>query len=96
MIHRNYPTPYTPQEVQAVWEKGKKPSFFWAFFYSAKDWRVDACGSWICRSDYKDKKSPYGWVVDNIRPKTRGGSDAMNNLQPLQWRNNLHKKEKYL
>lgn len=86
---------YTDKEIQAVWRKGKKPSFFWSFFYSANQWRTDICGSWICRSDYGRRDSEYGWEIDHIRPKSKDGSNLMRNLQPLHWRNNLRKGDKY-
>ncbi len=39
--------------------------------------------------------SLYGWEIDHVVPKSIGGSDDLNNLQPLQWQNNRHKGDDY-
>lgn len=71
--------------INAVWQKarvvaGNDPNVF----------RKDTCGMWIKRSSYGDT-SQYGWEIDHKQPVSRGGSDALNNLQPLHWENNRHK-----
>jgi len=74
--------------VQAVWEKGIiDPN-------QNKDvYRKDACGNWILRSAYGDTNSNYGWEIDHIFPKSKGGTDDLGNLQPLQWAENRHKSD---
>ena len=37
------------------------------------------------------QRTKCGWVVDHIRPVSRGGTDQLGNLQPLHWRNNRGK-----
>lgn len=54
-------------------------------------WRKDAYGSIILFEAYGNTESPFGWEIDHIVPKAEGGSDDINNLQPLQWENNRRK-----
>ena len=69
--------------VQAVWEKGhirpgQDPDVI----------RVDDYGNAMLRKQYGNRKSEYGWEVDHIVRAEDGGSDALTNLRPLQWRAN--------
>lgn len=71
--------------VIAVWRKGNVVPG-----YDPNVTRKDKCGAWIRYSEYGNRKSQYGWEIDHINPN---GSDALSNLQPLQWENNVDKSD---
>lgn len=71
--------------IQAVWNKGEIVSNF-----DPSEYRKDKCGALIVRSEYGDRDSKNGWEIDHIDPN---GSDNLDNLQPLQWENNVAKSD---
>lgn len=74
---------YTEDVIWQVWAK--------AAVIGANDptlWRKDEYGAWIFRSDYENKDSEYGWVIDYIKEALRD-TDAITNLRPLHWLNSL-------
>lgn len=46
-------------------------------------WRKDDHGFVMSYADHGNYQSPYGWVMHHVVPKTRGGTDALFNLQPV-------------
>ncbi|OQW57954.1 MAG: hypothetical protein A4S17_04015 [Proteobacteria bacterium HN_bin10] len=56
--------------------------------------RKDVCGNWM-RYDQHGKEGEYGWEIDHILPRARGGTTVIANLQPLWWRNNRSKGDTY-
>lgn len=62
--------------------------------YDSSIWRRDTCGHAIKYSDH-GKTTEYGWEIDHIYPKEKGGSDSLSNLQALYWETNRRKSDKY-
>lgn len=79
--------PFDEITIKAVWEKAQKEFGF--YFY-----RKDACATIISRHDY-GKRTKYGWEIDHIIPVAKGGTDDLENLQPLHWENNVAKGDDY-
>lgn len=78
-----------PEEViQKVWDKATG-----VIGYDPKVWRKDACGAWICRHDYGNRTSLYGWEIDHLRAPSDGGTNHPSNLRALHWENYVAKQE---
>jgi len=75
---------FSAEVVEQVWKK--------ATYVSAENekngFRKDQCGAWIQRNKYGNRNSTYGCEIDHITPVSRGGTDSVSNLRPLQWENN--------
>ena len=75
--------------IDKVWERGKK-----ILFRDPTMYRRDIVGNVIYRRAY-GKESPMGWEIDHKKPVSKGGTDHLNNLQPLQSAANAEKGDQY-
>lgn len=77
-----------PEIIRKVWGKGKVISG-----NDPGEWRKDECGAWIGWDYYGNRNSQYGWEIDHIKPESMNGTGDISNLRPLQWENNLSKRD---
>jgi hypothetical protein len=72
-----------------VWEKGRVVAT-----HNKDVHRQDICGKWM-QYDQHGKEGDYGWEIDHVVPRAKGGKTEIANLQPLHWGNNRQKSDKY-
>ena len=82
-------TKYSKERLDQIWNKGetirgKDPDLY----------RMDKFGNTMYRHSY-GKMSGMGWNVDHSKPQSQGGTDHLNNLQPMNSRANSAKGDKY-
>lgn len=80
---------YSDERLDQIWDKGqtikgKNPDLY----------RKDKYGNEMYRYSY-GKTSAMGWNVDHSKPQALGGTDHLNNLQPMNSRVNSSKGKQY-
>ena len=80
----------TPEAIQRIWEKG-----IIVDGYNASLYRQDFAGAWISREAYGDTDNILGWEIDHVYPDELGGGNHIENLRPMNWRNNRSKGTDY-
>jgi hypothetical protein len=80
---------FTDDVVEAVWKKGRPDPP-----HPLAAHRRDVCGAPMQRYSYGTEILD-GWEIDHVKPVSAGGTDDLDNLQPLQWENNRHKADNW-
>lgn len=80
----------TTEVRDVAWEKAKKVKG-----YDASLFRKDACGAWIRKDLFGDTANMYGWGVDLVFPRVRGGKPVGENVRALNSRNLASKGRDY-
>ena len=81
--------PFGKDTVDKVWAKGQR-----ILLRDPDLYRRDCLGNVIYRYAY-GKEGPQSWEIDHRKPVALGGSDHLNNLQPLQSAANAAKGDTY-
>ncbi|MFH1897545.1 MAG: HNH endonuclease signature motif containing protein [Candidatus Desantisbacteria bacterium] len=77
------------KQIDEAWEKVKPVSE-----RNPDVWGKDALGNLIRKPSY-GTQGEYGWEIDHKYPLSKGGTDTPKNIQPLQWKENRTKSDKY-
>lgn len=75
--------------INQVWQKG-----FIIDGYDSTKFRQDNCGAWMQKNKYASEEN-LGWEIDHVYPSSKGGSDDLANLRPMNWQNNRSKANNY-
>lgn len=78
-----------PKKKDQVWQKGKQVRGKDSNLYR----RESNCNEIYCHS--YGKNSAMGWEIDHSKPQSKGGTNHLNNLQPLKTSDNRREGNKY-
>lgn len=81
---------FSDSTIKQVWDKG-----IIVEGYDKDLYRRDAAGAWIAFNSYGNRDSVLGWEIDHVWPQSKGGDDKIENLRPMNWRNNESKGDDY-
>ena len=62
--------------------------------YDPSSWRKDFAGAWIQHDQY-GLPTEFGWDIFQIVPASKGGADDVENLYPINRKNNICKADAY-
>ncbi|MGJ0636996.1 HNH endonuclease signature motif containing protein [Xenorhabdus bovienii] len=79
---------WTEKHIKAVWEKAEVVKHV-----DSNKCRKDQCGAWIQFDEHGNRDNDFGWEIDHITPVSKGGSNLLANLRPLQWENNASRSD---
>ena len=85
--------PWPIATIEAVWKEGIPRER--NVKTSTLEIKRDVCGLVMHRAEFGNRGSEFGWEIDHIKPVSEGGGDELENLQPLNWKNNSDKADKY-
>lgn len=80
---------FSQDRLEQVWDKGQTIRGKNPYLY-----RRDIYGNEMYKPSY-GKTSEKGWEVDHSKPQSKGGTDHLNNLQPMNPSANRSKNDKY-
>ncbi len=67
----------------------------WEKQFCNADFAYDIAGRLIKRLDYGKRTSPYGWNLDHIKPKSKGGKSNIANLTCMHIKTNTEKRDNF-
>jgi 5-methylcytosine-specific restriction endonuclease McrA len=77
------------KDIEDAWKEGKTIQG-----KNPETWRKDKYGNVIRKGSY-GTQGDYGWELDHKKPESKGGKSTDKNIQPLHWKKNREKSDKY-